>query len=120
MDMANVIGLTYIPGAIESISAGAGFVFSYYAYLGNWSPVICILLTLTLDGALVVYTRLTPRLLVPAMVGVALALLSMIQGDFTVGLVTHGLIPGLVLAAVVNSFDRSFHALRRTKMSVAM
>lgn len=113
IDMPNVIGLSYTSGGSESVSAGAGFIFSYYAYIGVASPVICLFLTQVLDITLRVYQRLNRWLLVPAMVGVALALLSMVQGDFTVGLVSHGLIPVLILALGLSWLDQSFRVLSR-------
>jgi hypothetical protein len=106
IDAPNLIGLTYIPGAIESVSAGAGFIFSYFAYIGIAAPLLCIGLTLALDGILALYPYLTQSILVPTMACVALSLLAMVQGDFTASLITHGLIPVMIFAIILSCFDR--------------
>jgi hypothetical protein len=106
IDVPNLIGLTYMPGAIESVSAGAGFIFSYFAYIGIVAPVLCIGLTLALDGIMAIFPYLSQPILIPTMACVGLSLLSMVQGDFTVGLLTHGLIPSLILAVTLSWFDR--------------
>ena len=98
LDTANYIGLTYTSISLDSISAGAGFIFTYYSYLGAWTLVLNLLLTLALDSVLLFYRQLPRNLLAPTMTLVSLALISMVQGDFTTALITHGLIPGVVLA----------------------
>jgi hypothetical protein len=106
VDVSNVVGLAYVENAMASISAGAGFVFSYYAYIGFAAMPLCVVLTVALDGILGIYSILNRRMLLPAVVVVMLALVSMVQGEYTVALISHGLIPGLLMVMLLSKIDR--------------
>lgn len=102
VDASNVIGLEHVPRAPESISAGGAFVFSYYSYFGAWVFPLCCVATWTLDLALVVYRGLSPNTLVTCVAAICASAQSFTAADFTPALVTHGFVPLLVLAVMLD------------------
>ncbi len=90
IDAPNYIGLKYVPGALSSVSAGAGYLFTYYSYFGTPSLVISVIGLWFLDIAVLLFERLSDYLLLPCVAAVSLTTLAFISGDYTTGWVTHG------------------------------
>lgn len=102
INVPNIIGLHYTNTTIESISANTSFVFSYYSYFGLPSLLFSILLLLLLDIAIIVYSKLSDKLLVPCVATVSMASWSFINSDYSTVLLTHGFLVLLIVCYVLD------------------
>lgn len=107
IDLPNIIGKTYGPryyshAVLPSISAGSGFLFSYYAYIGMWSLPISFAALLLLDFILYIYNKVDRYLFLIFVTIFSVQSMMFLQADFTTTAVTHGVIPLLVLIVVLN------------------
>jgi len=118
INASNIIGLKYAPEyygnaydprqALKSISAGGGYLLSYYGYLGIVSFPISVLGLLALDLSLFVYIRLKDQFLIPCLASISIVSLAFIQGDYTVCLITHGFIGVLLLSFLLSFWEDYF------------
>jgi hypothetical protein len=99
----NVIGLLYAPYTLDSVNAGAGFVFSYYGYFGLVAFPLALAGLWLLDLAVPILASLRPALVLPTLAATAVATLAFMSADYTVGVVSHGF--GMVLVTAV-ALDR--------------
>jgi hypothetical protein len=106
VDAANVIGLEYVSTSVESISAGASFVFTYYSYFGLGAFPVCCVAVLALDLAVPVYGRLNNTLLPVCVAAVAACMLAFTAADLTTALITHGFLPILCLGSLLDRILR--------------
>lgn len=106
VNVPNLIGLTYVPGAHPTINAGGGFVFTYYSYFGGWVFPLCCVAVWMLDLAVWVYRRLSANTLVTCIAAACVSTLTFTAADFTTVLVTHGFLPVLVLSLVLDRMCR--------------
>lgn len=102
INVSNIIGLHYTNTTIESISANTSFVFSYYSYFGLPSFLFSILLLLLLDIAIIVYSKLSDKLLVPCVATVSVASWSFINSNYSTVLLTHGFLVLLIVCYVLD------------------
>lgn len=100
---ANVIGNLYTYSGIESVSANAGFLFTYYGYFGILSLPLSLAGLWLLDIALPIYLRLDRRVLLPTVAAASMASLAFISSEYTTVLVTHGFAIILVLGLLLTS-----------------
>jgi hypothetical protein len=100
----NLIGLAYMNTTVKSVSAVAGYLFTYYSYFGIASLFFSILCLWILDVALLVYERLTPVMLLPCVAAASLSILSFISSDYTVVWLTHGFGVILLLSWLIDRF----------------
>jgi len=99
----NYIGLRYQPNAGPTVSAGAGYLLTYYSYFGVASLLISLIGLWLLDMAVYVYGKLSPSFLIPCVSAVSLSTLSFISSDYTTVLVTHGFAVTLIIALSVDA-----------------
>jgi len=102
LNVPNIIGLRYQQGAGASVSAGAGYLLSYYSYFGPLSIIVSLAGLWMLDIALYVYLVLRDSLLIPCVAAVSLSTLAFISSDYTTVLVTHGFMLILIISLVFN------------------
>ena len=100
----NLIGLAYMNTTVKSVSAVAGYLFTYYSYFGIASLFFSILCLWILDVALLVYERLTSVMLLPCVAATSLSILSFVSSDYTVVLLTHGFGVILLLSWLIDRF----------------
>lgn len=86
----NLIGLTYMDTTVKSVSAVAGYLFTYYSYFGIAALFLSLLGLWFLDVAILIYERLSSVLLLPCIAAVSLSILSFISSDYTTVWLTHG------------------------------
>jgi hypothetical protein len=89
-------------GILKSVSAGAGYILSYYGYLGIISFPISLLGLLALDLSVLVYEKLKGNFLIPCLVSISLMCLGFINADYTVVLLTHGFVGIIILAWILS------------------
>jgi len=109
IDAPNLIGTTYGPlyyghPVMSSTSAGAGFLFSYYAYFGLWALPIALALLLVLDSVVYVYRRLPPALCLVLASDLTVQTMLFLQADLTTVFVTHGIIPTVLFVIGLGAF----------------
>lgn len=108
LNVPNMIGLKYCPAMyhpdaiLPTVSAGAGYLLTYYGYLGIFSFPLSLFGLWFLDIALVVYSRLNNSCLIPIVASISVATLAFISSDYTVVLITHGYV-GLLLVGLGSS-----------------
>jgi hypothetical protein len=90
IDVPNLIGLMYFGGTAASVSANAGFLFSYYSYFGSAGILLSIICALLLDMVVPLYERMAPILVLPCVAVLATATLALVSVDYTVIFITHG------------------------------
>jgi len=100
----NLIGITYVDNALKTVSAVAGYLFTYYSYFGIASLFFSIVCLWILDVALLVYERLSDVMLLPCVAGASLSILSFISSDYTVVWLTHGFGVILLLSWIIDYF----------------
>lgn len=103
LDVTNYIGLRYQPKAGPTVSAGAGYLLTYYSYFGIISLLISLIGLWLLDMAIFVYKKLSQPLLIPCISVVSLSTLSFISSDYTTVMVTHGFAVTLIIAFTVDA-----------------
>jgi hypothetical protein len=91
----NLIGLAYTNSTVQSTTAGASYIFSYYSYFGLLSLGLIMGGLWLLDIAMFIYGALSDALLLPCIAAVSLSTVAFISSDYTVAWVTHGF--GVVL-----------------------
>jgi hypothetical protein len=110
LNVPNYIGLRYQPNAGSTISAGAGYLLTYYSYFGATSLILSLIGLWLIDMAVYVYDKLSGALLVPCVAAVSLTTLSFISSDYTTVLITHGFAVTLIIASSLNTLTaRSIH-----------
>jgi hypothetical protein len=92
----NIIGLEYAFQPLSSISATAGYLFTYYSYFGPLGLILAIFGLCLLDVAVVIMARIPSHLALPCLAAITLTGFMFVQSDYTVVWVTHGF--GLLLA----------------------
>jgi hypothetical protein len=103
LDVTNYIGLRYQSHAGPTVSAGAGYLLTYYSYFGIPSLLISLIGLWLLDTAVCVYQKLSRPLLIPCISAVSLSTLSFISSDYTTVMVTHGFAVTLIIAFTVDA-----------------
>lgn len=103
LNVPNYIGLRYQPNAGSTISAGAGYLLTYYSYFGATSLILSLIGLWLIDLAVYVYDKLSGSLLVPCVAAVSLTTLSFISSDYTTVLITHGFAVTLIIASSLNT-----------------
>jgi len=83
LNVPNYIGLRYQPNTGPTVSAGAGYLLTYYSYFGVASLLISLIGLWLLDMAVYVYEKLSPSFLIPCVSAVSLSTLSFISSDYT-------------------------------------
>jgi hypothetical protein len=106
VNVANRLALIYAAETFDTQLANACYVFSYYAYFGLPSLAFSLLGLWLLDSALLVYRRLGATLLLPCVATVTVASLGFVSVDYTIGLVTNGFIPALIVALAADRIAR--------------
>jgi len=105
LNVPNIIGLVYSDGSkVTSTTAGAGYLFTYYAYFGLTSLLFSIIGLWFLDVALLVYERLSNVMLLPCVAAASLSILSFISSDYTVVWLTHGFGVILLFSLLIDRF----------------
>lgn len=102
LNVPNLIGLGYQPGAGPTVSAGAGYLFAYYSYFGAVSIILSLAALWLLDLALYVYRELSDTLLIACISAVCLSSLSFISSEYTTVLITHGFALILIISFALN------------------
>tara|TARA_B100001057_G_scaffold501028_1_gene619808 strand:- start:4997 stop:6289 length:1293 start_codon:yes stop_codon:yes gene_type:complete len=99
IDMHNVIGLTYKPHAIESISAGTAFFFAYYSLFGINGIFLSFFCLVLLDFiSIFFYSRIDKNFL-PIVLGcIFVSLFHIAETNFETILITHGFLPILLIS----------------------
>ena len=103
LNVPNFIGLRYQQGAGSSVSAGAGYLLTYYSYFGPLSIIVSLIGLWLLDMALYVYMALRHSFLIPCVSAVSLSILSLISSDYTTVLITHGFALILIVSIAFNA-----------------
>lgn len=101
VDTPNLIGRKYAPiyyghEVSATISATAGFIFSYYAYFGLWALPIALLCAWFLDIAILVLGFLIRPLALSVLAALSTTPLKFAESDYTAVWLTHGF--GVILA----------------------
>jgi hypothetical protein len=104
VDATNLIGNVYAYSGIDTVSAGAGFLFTYYSYFGMWALPISLAGLWLLDLAVPLYRLLDPRLLVPTLSAASFSTINFISADYTTVWLTHGFGTILLLGAVFSKY----------------
>lgn len=109
INVPNYIGKTYIEGPeLESVAAGAGFLLTYYGYLGKYSFPIALIILVILDTTLLIYIKLQRFLLVPCIAVISFCTLLLTQSEFTTVLITWGYIPVLLTILLLHTIAKKF------------
>jgi hypothetical protein len=103
LNVPNYIGLRYQPNAGPTVSAGAGYLLTYYSYFGVASLLVSLIGLWLLDLAVSVYKSLSRAFLIPCVSAVSLSTLSFISSDYSTVLITHGFAVTLILALSVDT-----------------
>jgi len=111
----NLIGLTYSYTAVESVTACAGYLFTYYSYFGMASLLLSILCLWFLDVAVLVYKRLSNVMLLPCISAVSLSILSFVSSDYTTVWLTHGFGVILLLSWLIDHFIVSSESVIKSR-----
>lgn len=90
INVPNLIYLTYTSASVNSGFANTCYVFSYYCYFGIISLIFSLLGLWGIDLVVLLYKRLSNRLLLPCVASISMASISFISADYTTVLVTHG------------------------------
>lgn len=117
VNVPNIVGLTYEPDPLPTVNANVSYVFSYYSYFGAIAFPFALGGLYALDLALWVYGRLSEAMLLPAVAVVTLSSLAFIHSDYSTVLITHGFIPALVLAVVVDRMTGMTQMARRSAVA---
>jgi hypothetical protein len=116
IDGPNVIGRTYGPlyyghEVPPTISAGAGFIFSYFAYFGKWSIPVNLMLVWLTDIVILFYRFINKVLLLPTVAAMTLANLKFLESDYSAVWLTHGfgviLLLSLILTLITGWWPRA-------------
>lgn len=94
-NVPNIIGLRYREYPLASVSAVAGYLFTYYSYFGIFSLIFSIMGVWFLDVAIIIYGKLSHHLLLPCIAAISVSTLSFISSDYTTTWLTHGF--GIIL-----------------------
>jgi hypothetical protein len=113
VDMSNLIGRLYAVNPLATVSANTSYVFSYYGYFGILSFPFSLLGLWLLDGALWVYGKMPDDLLVGVIATVGSGSLALVSTDYTIALISHGLLAALVVALALARIGPRHLALRR-------
>jgi hypothetical protein len=111
--LPNLVGLEFAPRALESVSANTCFLFDLQASFGlpaGWA--VALVLLCVLDAALYFFRDLSPGVLLVLMGMFLLCALSLISCSYTTCLISHGLLPVVVLAISFSWFFRKSTAFR--------
>jgi hypothetical protein len=103
IDVPNFIGLTYEFSGIQSVSANACYVLTYYSYFGLASLFLSLVGLWLLDFAVWIYRRLSDKLLLPCVASVSTISIYFISSDYTSILLTNGFGVILILACALDS-----------------
>jgi hypothetical protein len=95
INVPNLIGLRYSERALDTVSAVAGYLFTYYSYFGISSLIFSLVGLWFLDVAIIIYGKLSPHLLLPCIAAISVSTLSFISSDYTTAWLTHGF--GIIL-----------------------
>lgn len=101
INAANVVGLQYVNGAMDSFSANTSFVFSYYSYFGCASLIISLAGLWLLDSSLFVYKVLNENLLIPVIASITNSCMAFTSGDYTTVLISNGFIITLIVGKLI-------------------
>lgn len=116
VNLSNVVALAYVPHAMPSSCANTCFLFDYQASFGlfpGW--VVSLVLLCGLDLLLGLFRGLRGPILVAFLAAFMTAQVTLASSTFTTTLLTHGLLPLAVLAAVVKHAFAARLALRRQR-----
>jgi oligosaccharide repeat unit polymerase len=97
LDLPNTIGLRYAFAPGETISAGTGFLFSYYAMFGYLTLIPSVAALLLVDLILFFSLRINIKLLVPLVACLAQPSIGFINADFSTVWLSHGIVALLLL-----------------------
>ena len=100
----NVIGNLYSYSGIATVSANAGFLFTYYGYFGLYSLPLSLIGLWLLDLAVPVYLRLEPELVLPTVAAAGVSSVVLISSEYTAVLVTHGFAIILLLSLILSRY----------------
>lgn len=103
-NLSNTINRIYYPTATPTGYANAGFPFVYYAYVGLAGVGLAILLVQFLDVVLDVAYHFYPREAIPLLVVSVINVASLLEAEFTTGLVTHGIFTGAIAATALGAW----------------
>jgi len=85
-----IIGQYYLPNPNFETHSDCAYLLSYYSYFGLWSIPLSLILLLSLDWILKIYSRISISLLIPCVAVISVACLEFVQSDFTTILISHG------------------------------
>jgi len=102
INATNIIALTYSNEALQSTSANTAYVFSYYSYFGLWTFLLSLILLWLLDLALLVYRKISSRMLLACVAAVSVAANNFVATEYTIALVTNGFIVLLIVSWIVD------------------
>ena len=106
INVPNTIGLAYAAFPIPSISANAGYLFAQYSAWGLYALPVSLGGLFFLDVILLVFRRLTPRLVLPFVAAIVPIIIAFISIDYTVGWITNGVLVVLALALLLSRLSR--------------
>jgi hypothetical protein len=95
INVPNLIGFRYSEHPLASVSAVAGYLFTYYSYFGISSLMFSLMGLWFLDVAIIIYGKLSHALLLPCIAAISVSTLSFISSDYTTVWITHGF--GIIL-----------------------
>jgi hypothetical protein len=95
INVPNLIGLKYGERPLATVSAVAGYLFTYYSYFGIFSLIFSLMGVWFLDVAIIIYGKLSHHLLLPCIAAISVSTLSFISSDYTTVWLTHGF--GIIL-----------------------
>lgn len=99
------LGIIYYPQwASDALNMNTCYVFAYYSYFGVVAMPFCLLGLWLLDFAIIIYKKLSDRLLLACCATVSVASLSLISVEYTVALLSNGIIITLLTAYAVDRF----------------
>ena len=107
VDPANIIGLRYYNYNLDSITANACYVMTYYGYFGLISIPLSLLGLWSLDLMLIVFSKLDHELLLMTVSVTSLAGIRFVSADFTTSLLTGGFLAIPLAVLLLKQFQHS-------------
>lgn len=101
-DIANFIGIKYEFEGIQSVTANACYVLTYYSYFGLFSLILSLLGLWLLDYTIWIYRRLSNNLLLPCVASISIVSIYFTSGDYTTVLLTGGFGVILIVACTLD------------------
>lgn len=107
VNAANYLGLLYTGTSIESANMNTSYVFAYYCYFGAGSFIFSLFGLWLLDAVLLIYRKISSLMLTACIASMSISGISLVSGEYTVVMLTHGFIVILLTSVFIDRFYQS-------------